>query len=203
MSPAPKDRRPWPMKWVVLAIILFLVPYTFITLKFRKPNPPFQPYEDMKKRANVVRLLEAGYQRIPLPAQRPSDPSGARPITTSTAPGGLPSELRSALVEDLLLPAEIVNVAAATSGTATAPYLVRFSCTLPDDKRQLAGADLYAKGDQLVIAPVFERLSGALATRTRDNVVLVTVPAGALKPGQYRVTLAAQRTSRSWPLQLK
>jgi hypothetical protein len=191
------------MKWVVLAIVLFLVPYTFITLRYRKPSPAYRPYEDMKNRANVVRLLDAGYQRIPLPAQRPSDPTGAKPITTTTAPGGLPKELRSALVEELLLPTEIINVAAASSGTATAPYTVRFSCTLPDDKRQLAGADLYAKGDQIVIAPVFERLSGNLATRTRDNVVLITVPAGALKPGQYHVTLAAQKASRSWALQLR
>lgn len=98
---------------------------------------------------------------------------------------------------------EIGNVAAPGSGAASTPYSFRFSCTLPDEKHQLAGAELYAKGDQILIAPVFERLSGNLAARTKDNVILVTVPAGALKPGQYQVTLAAQRMSRSWSLQLK
>jgi hypothetical protein len=191
------------MKWVALAILLAIIPYTYLTLHYRKPGPAFMPYEDMKNRANVVRLLAAGYQRIPLSAQRPSDPSGAKPTSTLPAPGGLPKELRSVLVEDVQLPAEIGNVAAPGDGAASAPYSFRFSCTLPDEKHQLAGAELYAKGDQIVIAPVFEHLSGGLAARTRDNVVLVTVPAGALKPGRYHVTLAAQQLSRSWSLQLR
>ncbi len=203
MSAAPRDRQPWPLKWVAVAILLIVVPYTILTLRYRKTAPPFRPYEDMKNRANVVRLLSAGYQRIPLAALRPADPSGARPSATTNAPGGLPAELRAVLVEDLLLPAEIGNVAASTSTSAAAPYSFRFSCTLPDDKRQLSGADLYVRGDQIVIAPVLERLTGNLALRTRDNVVLITVPAGALKPGRYQVTLAGQRLSKSWPLQLK
>ena len=203
MSAAPKDQRPWPMKWIVVAIVLVIVPYTFLTLKYRKPNPPFRPYEDIKNRANVVRLLSAGYQRIPISAQRPADPTGVRPSTTSTIAGGLPEELRSALVEQPLLPREIVSVAASTATSAAAPYQIRFSCTLPDDKRQLSGADLYVKGENIVITPVFERVTGQLLTRTRDNVVLITVPGGTLKPGRYQVTLTAQNSSRSWALQMK
>jgi hypothetical protein len=191
------------MKWIAVAIILVIVPYTFLTLRYRKPNAPFRPYEDLKNRSNVVRLLSAGYQRIPLAAMRPADPSGARPTTTASAPGGVPAELRSALVEAPLLPAEIISVAANPSASTTAPYLIRFSCSLPDDKRQLSGADLYVKGDQIVVTPVFEPLVGKLAARTRDNVVLITVPAGALKPGHYRITLAAQNASRSWSLEMK
>lgn len=191
------------MKWIVVAIILVIVPYTFLTLKFRKPTEPFRPYEDMKNRANVVRLLSAGYQRVPVPAQRPSDPSGARPTPTSAAPGGLPAELKSALVEEILLPEEIISIAAAGSATRSEPYPIRFSCKLADERRQLSGAELYLKGQELVIAPVFERLSGNLAARTRDNVILITVPPETLKAGTYHVTLAAQRASRAWSLEVK
>lgn len=191
------------MKWIVVAIILVIVPYTFLTLHFRKPAEPFRPYEDMRNRANVVRLLSAGYQRVPLPAQRPSDPTGARPTATSAAPGGLPAELRSALVEDILLPAEIVNVAAAGTARPSAPYPIRFSCVLPDDRLQLAGAELYLKGHEIIIAPVFERLSGSLTARNRDNVILITVPAETLKAGTYQVTLVAQRAARTWSLEVK
>jgi hypothetical protein len=203
MSATPKDRRTWPLKWIALAILLVIGPYTFLTLKYRKPGPAFRPYEDMKNRANVLRLLSAGYQRIPLAAQRPADPSGARPIATISAAGGVPADLRATLVDEPQLPTEIVNVAASIATFAAAPYSIRFSCTLPDDKRLLSGAELYVKGDQIVITPVFERLAGQLASRTRDNIVLITVPGGILKAGQYRVTLAAQRSSRSWQLQLK
>jgi len=202
MSAAPKDRQPWPMKWIALAIVLMIVPYTIITLRYRKPNDPFRPYEDMKNRANVVRLLAANYQRIPLAAQRPADPSGAQPTHSDPAPGGLPEALRSTLVEAPLLPAEIVAVSAASTAVATDPYSIRFSCTLPDDDRHLAGAELYVRGEEIVITPVFEQLGGKLSARTRDNVILIIVPAGALKPGSYQVTLAGERVSRSWLLQL-
>ncbi|MSU66061.1 MAG: hypothetical protein EXS38_08195 [Opitutus sp.] len=203
MSAAPKVRQPWQMKWIVLAIVIVLVPYTFLTLHYRKSGPAFRPYEDMKNRADVIRLLSAGYQRIPLMAQRPADPTGAAPAAVSPAPGGLPQELRTTLVDAPLLPAEIVSVAAAATASAADQYPIRFSCTLPDDRQQLAGAELYIKGTQIVITPTFERLSGQLLTRTLDNVVLITVPPGALKPGRYQVTLTGQRSSRSWSLQLK
>lgn len=200
----PPERQPWPMKWVVLAIVVVLVPFTYLTLRYRKEGPAFRPYEDMKNRANTVRLLSAGYQRIPLPAERPAD--RMTPIvsaTIGTAAGGLPEELRTTLVEPPLLPAEITNVAAPPAIGAREAYSFRFACTLPDHKRQLAGADLYVKGEEIVVTPDYEKLSGQLLSRTTDNVVELTVPAGALKPGRYRVTLVGQRASRTWTLQVK
>src|ERR1051326_8220809 len=122
MSAAPKNRQPWPMKWIVLAIILVLVPYTFLTLHYRKLGKAFEPYHDMTERANTARLLSAGYQRIPLPAERPAD--RMPPITSATignAAGGLPPQLRSTLVESPLLPSEITNVAAPPDAITTRP----------------------------------------------------------------------------------
>ncbi|MBI4622327.1 MAG: hypothetical protein HY736_03770 [Verrucomicrobia bacterium] len=203
MSAAPKDRQPWPMKWIALAILLVIVPYTFLTLHYRKQGPAFRPYEDMKNRAGVIRLLSAGFQRIPLAAQRPADPSGTTAAATFMAPGGLPAELAATLVEAPLLPAEILTVSATPDTGAAQAYQIRFSCTLPDEKQQLAGAELYVKGGQIVITPTFERLAGQLRARTRENVVLITVPAGALKAGQYQVTLAGQRISRAWTLHVR
>lgn len=191
------------MKWIALAILLVIVPYTFLTLHYRKKGPAFQPYEDMKNRAGVIRLLAAGYQRIPLAAQRPADPTGATAAATNLVPGGLPAELASTLVEPPVLPAEILAVSAAADIAAAQAYQIRFSCTLPDEQRQLAGADLYLKDTQIVITPTFEQLSGQLRARTRENVVLITVPAGALKPGRYQVTLAAQRVARGWNLHVR
>lgn len=192
------------MKWVILAILLCVVPYTFITLRYRKPGPAFQPYEDMKNRANVSRLLSAGYKRIVLPAERPADPL-RNPVSApiASAAGGLPEELRTTLVESPLLPAEILNVAAPGTASATQDYAFRFSCSLPDQQRQLAGADLYVKGDQIVVTPDFEKLAGTLMARTADNIVQLTIPAGALSPGRYRVTLVGQKTSRAWSLEVK
>src|SRR6185436_2664308 len=98
---------PWPMKWVVLVIVVCITAYTILTLRFRKEGPAFRPYEDLQKRANVARLLSAGYQRIAVTAERPAEtsraPGGA---TVSTVPGGIPAELRATLVIAPLLPSE-------------------------------------------------------------------------------------------------
>jgi hypothetical protein len=192
------------MKWIVVAIIVIIVPYTFLTLRYRKPGPAFQPYEDMKNRVNVSRLLSAGYQRIPLTVQRPAD--GVRTIggaEVSTVAGGLPSDLRSTLVEPPLLPTEILSVTAVPATTTLLPYVIHFTCSLPDDKQQLGGADLYVHGETLVITPTFDHVTGDLLTRSRNAAVLVTIPSGTLKPGHYSITLVGERASQSWPLDVK
>ena len=203
MSALRKDRRPWPMKWIVLTIIVVLVPYTFLTLYYRKPGPAYRPYQDAQERANVVRLLSAGYQRITVAAQRPADsPRAAAAAPTTAVLGGLPSELVATLVQKPLLPPEIHAVTAAPSVSALQPYAIQFTCTLPDNKQQLAGAELYVKDAEIVITPDFALLTGGLLARSRESVILLTVPAGALKPGTYRVTLAGQHSSRAWSVQV-
>ncbi len=191
------------MKWIVLAIVVVIVPYTFLTLYYRKPGPAYRPYQDAQERANVVRLLSAGYQRITLAAQRPADPirNPAAAPTTSIL-GGLPSELVSTLVQKPLLPADILAVTAAPSVGAQQPYAIQFTCTMPDNKQLLAGAELYVKENDIVITPDFELLTGGLLSRSRESVILLTVPAGSLKPGTYQVKLAGQRSSRAWTLQV-
>lgn len=197
-------RKPWPMKWVAVAILLLIVPYTIVTLRYRKEGPAFRPYDDMKNRANVARLLAAGYQRLPLVAQRPADGTrAAGGAAIAAAPGGLPADLKSTLVEPPLLPVEIGNLAAAAVANTLQSYAIQFTATLPDDKQQLGGAELFVKENALVIVPTFERVAPELLTRARHNHVLLTVPAGALKPGRYTATLVAERASHTWALEVR
>jgi hypothetical protein len=192
------------MKWIVLAIVAMVVPYTILTFVYRKPGPAFQPYEDMKNRANVKRLLDAGYRRVPLVAQRPAD--GAKPpagASISTVAGGLTEELKATLVEPLLLATEILSVAAAPTLAAQQTYPIHLTCALPADNLQLSGAELYLRAETIVIAPTFERVGGGLAARSQQAVALLTIPAGVLQPGRYTVTLAAERASRAWTLEVK
>lgn len=190
------------MKWVVVAIIAVIVPYTFLTLRYRKPGKAFEPAHDLADRANTMRLLSAGYQRITLGAARPADPVRGGTAPTTAEAGGVPSGLRATLVETPLLPAEILSVSAAPSTSSAAPYPIPFTCTLPDNKQQLGGAELYVRGTEIWITPSFEKLTGGLLARSRENVVLLTVPAAALKPGRYHVTLLGQNASRAWTLQV-
>jgi hypothetical protein len=202
MPAAPQSRKPWPMKWVVVVIVAVIVPYTFLTLRYRKPNKAFEPYHDMQDRANTLRLLSAGFQRVSLGAARPADPIHGATVTTTSAPGGVPEALRATLVIAPLLPAEILSVSAAPSMAANEPYPVPFTCVVPDNKEQLGGAELYVRGQEIWITPNFERLTGGLIARSRENMILLTVPAATLKPGRYHVTLVGQTASRAWTLQV-
>lgn len=191
------------MKWIVLVIVLSLGGYTYVTLHYRKKNPSFQPYQDMKDRANTMRLLSAGYQRITVSAQRPADPLVTRDGAAITrAAGGLPAELKTTLVEPPRLPDDYRKLAAAASVSSLLAYPIQFTCSVGDNHQQLAGAQLYLKDNQIAIVPEFERLGGELLARSRDSIVLITVPAGALKPGTYQVTLIGARASPTWPLQV-
>lgn len=190
------------MKWVVIAILVVIIPYTYLRWHYRKPGKPYEPYANMKDRANTLRLLSAGFQRITLTAQRPSDPARQMMVAPVNAvPGGMPDSLRTSLVEVPQLPADIVQVAAASSTAAGQSYAIQFTCAVPDDRQQLAGAQLYLRGEEIFLVPQFERLTG-LQTRSRESVVLLTVPAGALKPGSYRATLLGERASKSWTVQV-
>jgi hypothetical protein len=191
------------MKWIVLAIVLGIGTYTYLTLHYRKAGPAFQPYADIKDHANTVRLLDAGYQRITLDAELPADPPApGQSAATTAAAAGLPASLRDTLIDQPKLPDDIVSVAAAPSVNSLFAYSIGFRCTLPDNKQQLAGAELYVRGGEIVIAPDFDRLAGGLLSRTRESLIHLTVPAGALKPGQYRVTLVGARASKTWTLQV-
>jgi hypothetical protein len=202
--PQSRERRPWPMKWIVLAILLVIAPYTFLTLRYRKPGPAFQPYEDLKSRANVSRLLDAGYQRVSLSAERPADqPHFSTTASSSQVAGGLPEELKATLIEPPLLPLSIQSVLASPRGNTLQSYPIQISCTLVDEKQQPSGADLYLKENTMVIVPTFERVAGDLRARSSESRIALTLPAGTLKPGSYHATVVGAQASRQWSLEIR
>ena len=198
-----KVRKPWPMKWIVLSIFLFIPIYTYLTLHYRKPGPMFNPYQDMRDRADVIRLLKAGYQRVAVEAVQPVDQTASLAPIGERAPGGLPAELKSTLVEAPLLPLEITSVSAAPTAVAGIDYTMLVGYTQPDNKRLISGAHLYVRPGHIVVVPDFERLGGTLLSRTRDGTAVLDVPPNAFRPGTYRVTLVGERESVSWLLRVR
>jgi len=189
------------MKWVVLAIIVFIPLYTYLTLHFRRRDPVYEPYEEARDRATVDRLLAAGYRRVDLTAMRPTERlRPAMPARVADASGGLPAGLKTALVAAPLLPATVSQVAAASETGAAQPYFIDFTAGLPDETEELMDAQAYVRKGELVIVPNFERVSGALLVRSTETAVRLTVPAGVLAPGRYRVALVARRDTRTWEL---
>lgn len=197
--------QPWPMRWIVIAIIVCIVPYTWITLRHRKEGPAYLPYADNKARAEVARLLDAGYRRVELPVARPADRPAA-PLDGAAAveprPGGLPPLLSEALIDKPLVPATITAVRAPAAADHTAPYVVRFECTQPPEE-QISRALLFLRGREITLVPTFETLEGELRSRTPETAGELVVPGGTLDAGNYRVTLVGARESRAWQLELR
>jgi len=195
----PPARKPWPMKWIALAIVLFISLYTLVTLRYRKPGPGYLPYQDAQQRAV---LAQAGYQRITLRVERPADPkplSAEAPVTA--APGGLPADLVSTLAAPPLLPTAIGAVEAAGSADG-GNYRIAFSCTRDDSHQDLATAALYLKGGEIYVVTDCERLDGGLMTRSRAEVIVLSFSSSAVAPGRYHVTLAGARAGQAWTLQV-
>lgn len=190
------------MGWVAASIIVFIVGYTFVTLHFRKVNKPYEPYHDLKERAQVHKLLEAGYQRIVIPADLPTEPASVPAAPAHPAAGGVPADLRGNLFEAPRLPDAYHDVRAATQANQLMPYPILFESTQADNHQQLGGASIYLRDQSLVIVPEYEALDGALLARRRDNLVRLVIPGGSLKPGRYEVTLVGARASCGWTLQV-
>ncbi len=204
----PKDRTPWQMKWIVLAIFLFIVPYTWLTLAYRRPGPAYEPYAEAKDRANTTHLLAAGWQRLEARIDRPADPQHWRSTIDATAKisdtsPGVPAALGSTLVEAPPLPKGYSAITASGVAGGLLPYPVLFTCALADARQQLTGALLYVMPGSVVIVPQFEAMAGDLTARAADSPVLLTIPASTLKPGRYVVTLAGSDRSQQWPLEVR
>lgn len=193
------------MKWIALAIVLVIGPYTYLRWHYRKPGPAFEPYHDLKEQANVKRLMAAGFQRITVDADRPADPLRlAGPLAAiKVSEGGLTKELTSTLVEAPRIPDEILNVSAAATANTMLAYPIEFTCALPDIHQQPGIGRLYVRDGEIVVVPELERLSGDLLSRNRENRIRLTLAPGALKPGKYLVTIVATRNSRTWTLEVK
>jgi hypothetical protein len=187
------------MKWILLGIVLFIVPYTYLTLHYRKSTPAYLPYEDTRDR---VRAGHAGYERVVGGLVRLADPPRGDGVTGEPAAGGLPEPLRAALIDPVLLPALIGSVAAAPSADHATEYRMEFSCTLSDNRQQPESAQIYLKDNEVLIVPACERLAGGLVARTREAVLVVTVPPRSLEPGRYHMTLVGERASKAWTLQV-
>lgn len=196
------------MKWIVVSILLFIAAYTFITLHFRKPGQAYQPYHEAKLHATVQRLEQAGYQRITASVSTPADPQrsaaalGHTGATIKPAISGLFGELAESFTDKPTLPDSILNVTAPASANVLMPYSFLFTCSLPDKKYVVADTYVCVKDDEIAVVTSLEPASGGLLSRSRESVVLLTLAAGMLKPGDYRVRLIGAQSSRQWTLQV-
>lgn len=188
------------MKWIVVAIVVFVAGYTVVNIYYRKQGPAFRPYEDMNKRATTARLLQAGWQKLPVELTRPLEKPGfTLAATTSRAAAGLGAELEAAFAEKPVLLASIDRATAPESVARGADYPVHFTASLADQRLQLGRIEALRRGHEIVLVPTLEKLPGKnLLSRWKDADYCALVPTDRLEPGRYTVRLTASGPAMQW-----
>ena len=192
------------MKWIVLGIVLFILPYTYLTLHYRKGGPAYLPYEDTRARARAGR---AGYDRIVASIARPADPPRTGGAAGGSPRGGLPGgAARAPWPEPLLLPAAIGrDRGRGLFRRSAGPRTPWNSPARMSDNRQQPGRafSFTSRADDIFVVPDCERLDGGLIARSRDRRSSSPPrPPAPSRPARYRVTLVGQAASRAWTLQV-
>lgn len=201
--PTPK---PWPMKWIVVVIVVFMVGYTAVNFYFRKPGKAYRPYQDAQDRATTARLLAAGWHKLPVdnrrPIEKPSADEGSAAITRGAV--GLGLDLAPNFAEKPKLLDSIDRVTAPASVTRGEDYSLYFTASLADQKAQLGELTLFHRGNDLVLVPSTERLPGKeLMSRWNDANFAATFSTAALPPGRYTARVVAQGPAATWSFAIK
>ena len=193
------------MKWIVLAIVVFVVGYTVVNIYFRKANPPYRPYQDAQDRATTARLLSAGWQKVAINTRRPIE----KPVTTE-APAAIGrdfpglGDLDAKFAEKPKLVATIDQVIAPGAVARGSDYAAYFTATLPDLKAQVGDLTLFRKANELVLIPTLETLPGKeLKSRWNDSTYWLDFPTANLPPGRYEMRIVAKGPAALWAFTVK
>ena len=193
------------MKWVVLAIVACLVPYTWLTLAYRKEGKAYEPYQDNKDRAQVLRLLDAGFRRVDLQFERLVEPAANAGATADTVAieGGLPPLLSDVLIDKPPVPSAFLSVTAPAAQLDGAPYSLLLTAEKPHHGEQPAASILYLRGTEAVFIIGYDDLPGDLQAGDLAVSLRLTVPAQTFAPGTYHGTLVGARESRRWTFEVR
>ena len=194
------------MKWIVVAIAVFMVGYTAVNFYFRKPGKAYRPYQDAQDRATTARLLAAGWHKLPLdtrrPVEKPAADDAPAPITRGAV--GLGLDLTPNFAEKPKLLDSIDRVTAPASVVHGQDYSLYFTARLADQKAQLGELTLFHRGNELVLIPTTERLPGKeLMARWNDANFAATFATTGLPPGRYTARVVAQGPAATWSFTVK
>jgi hypothetical protein len=206
MSAGKSAPKPWPMKWIVLAIVLFVAGYTVVNLFFRKPGRGYRPYQDAQDRATTARLLAADWHKVPVDLRRPVEkPAPAdTPAAVSRGAVGLGLDFEPNFAEKPKLIASIDRVVAPAAVNRGESYGFFFTASLADLKGQLGELTLYQRERELILVPAIESLPGSqLMSRWNDSTYAAAFATSALAPGRYSVRLVARGPAATWSFTVK
>ena len=191
------------MKWIVVVVLTGIAVYTWLTLAFRKPGPPNEPWTDQRARAEKAMLAGAGWSTLDVPFEPVVELPESRGNVRLAAPMPIVSLLRDQTLDPWHLPIEVSGSMAPAEWAAGRPYTAYLKLDLDTDRMQIGGFTTFRKGSHLILVPRWERVPGDLVARTRTAQGRLLFNPGDVPPGSYTVTVVAIKACAQWPLEVR
>lgn len=191
------------MKWVALVIVAGISIYTWLTLEFRKPEPPNEPWSDQRARAEKSKLEAAGWAMTQVTFEHVVEFPESRGNVTLSPAMPIVALLRDQTLDPWHLPIEVTHSMAPAEWAAGLPYTVHLAFDLDTDRMRIGGFTVFRRGTHLILVPLWEPVPGELVTRSRSARGRLLFNAGDAPPGNYTVTVVAIKSCAQWKLSVR
>jgi len=191
------------MKWIALTIVLGIAVYTWLTLEFRKPEPPNEPWNDQRARAEIAKLTAQGWDKREVPFEPVVEFPDSRGNVTLGPPMPIVALLRDQTLDPWHLPIGVTGSMAPGEWSAGQPYTAYLDLELDTDRMQIGGFTVFRKASHVVLVPRWERVPGDLIVRNRTARGRLLFNPGDVPPGSYTVTIVAIKSCATWHLEVR
>ena len=204
----PPAKKPWPMKWIVLAIAVYVVGYTVINISYRKPaGAAHEPYAEAReqRRMRSIQVTNYGWSRVACELTQPGTALSGPAAEISAAP--LPARLDRHLPPELVLVVPRAPALHPAGITLSAPARVdaedslRLVLDFPVDASVPAFGETlaYFKDNQLFLFLQDQRhvAPDSQPTPAASPLALVLPPA-TLTPGTWQASAFSASQAFTW-----
>ena len=188
------------MRWVALVILIGIALYTWLTLSFRKPEHPNEPWAEQRARAEVAALKKAGWTKSAVTFDAVVESPASRGNVSYVATPQVVTDLRAITLDPWYLPIEVTSTVAPADWSAGQPYTAYLRLDLDTDRMKIGGFSVFRKGGNIILVPAWEHVPDDLAARTRKPSGRLLFNAGDVPPGEYTVTVVAIKSCATWHL---
>lgn len=200
-APPTPEKKPWPISWVILSILAFMVFYTLIMAFFRKQQDPFFPFEEAQSSQMAPLLKGEGWEVFRGPVLTGSFREGERFVFSPRFPQVLEETSLEDMVEvsldDAPIPLHLEAVIAAPAIRADEPYQAELHWAPSDPFERPARLYFFQRDDDILILPPHGR---GRQTDDPETPTYLFVRPDHLSPGTYRFHFYAEGRLTSWSL---
>lgn len=206
------ERKPWPMWPIALSILTFIILYTWVQLKFRKEEKPYEPNYEMQERRNQVaeKNLYDWFSLTAAPSAETNDNTlSSGHIAARFISGPLENDLPSQIVyyiprRPILIP-QLDSLASQSSFSINQP--IKLQLSLPEafgDSPNFKLATFYKEGELLILAEMRIENAKALAAfdiQSPSKTYLFEIDTVPIETASVKAKFYLEGQVREWTIE--